>query len=181
MPQKVKMETCLQALKTVFRSRKYQALGAASFALFFVLYLMTLPSAFTGGRVGFIALPFLTVELAIWSVVMATLIAIITAFIVFLIRQEMAVSKASTVGGVVGGIVGPILCCSPVLPITMSFIAGIFPALIGPSAWALQGFIATHQTELFMIASLLLLFALWQNARRIEAAPNCVVLPQGDS
>ena len=181
MPQKVKVETCQQALKTVFRSHGYQALGAASFALFLALYLMTLPSAYTGGRVGFIALQFLTVELAIWSVVMAALISIITAFIVFLVRQGTAVSKASTVGGVIGGVVGPVLCCSPALPITISFLAGIFPALIGPSAWALQGFIATHQTELFMIATLLLLFALWQNARRIEAAPNCVVLPQGDS
>ncbi len=53
--------------------------------------------------------------------------------------------------------------------------------LIGPSAWALQGFIATHQTELFTIAILLLPFALWQNARRIEAVPNCAVLPQGDN
>ncbi len=175
------METCLQALKTVFRSRRYQALGTTSFVLFLLLYLMALPSAFTGGRVGFIALPFLTVELAIWSVVMATLIAIVTAFIVFLLCQGMAVSKASTAGGVIGGIVGPVLCCSPVLPITMSFIAGIFPALIGPSAWALQGFIATHQTELFATATLLLIFALWQNARRIDAVPNCAVLPQNES
>ncbi len=121
------METCLQALKTVFRSRRYQLLGTASFALFLLLYLVTLPSAFTGGRVGFIALPFLTVELAIWSVVMAALIAIIATFIVFLVRQGMAVSKTSTVGGVIGGVVGPLLCCSPVLPITMSFVAGIFP------------------------------------------------------
>ncbi len=175
------METCLQALKTVFRSRRYQLLGAASFALFLLLYLVTLPSAFTGGRVGFIALPFLTVELAIWSVVMAALIAIIATFIVFLVSQGMAVSKTSTVGGVIGGVVGPLLCCSPVLPITMSFVAGIFPALIGPSAWALQGFIATHQTELFATATLLLVFAFWQNARRIEAAPTCTVLPQADS
>ncbi len=175
------METCLQALKTVFRSRKYQALGAANFALFLVIYLMTLPSAFTGGRVGFVALPYLTLELAIWSVVMAALIAIITAFIVFLLRQGMAVSKASTAGGVIGGIVGPVLCCSPVLPITLGFIAGVFPTLIGPSAWAMQGFIATHQSELFATATVLLLFAFWQNARRIAAAPVCAVLPQGDS
>ncbi|MCZ6487686.1 MAG: hypothetical protein O6703_05875, partial [Gammaproteobacteria bacterium] len=47
-------------------------------------------------------LPFLTLELAIWSVVMAALIAIIIAFIVFLRRQGMAVSKASTAGGVLG-------------------------------------------------------------------------------
>jgi hypothetical protein len=175
------MEICLQALKTVFRSRRYQALAAASFALFLALYLMTLPSAFTGGQVGFIALPFLTMELAVWSVVMAALISIITTFVVFLVRQGMAVSKASTVGGVIGGVVGPVLCCSPVLPVTLSFIAGVYPALIGPSAWALQGFIATHQTELFTTATLLLVLAFWQNARRIEAAPNCAVLPQTDN
>jgi len=181
MPREINVETCLQALKTVFRSRRYQALTAASFALFLMLYLMTLPAAYTGGRVGFIALPFLTMELAIWSVVMAALISIIITFVVFLVRQGMAVSKASTVGGVIGGVVGPVLCCSPVLPVTMSFIAGIYPALVGPSAWALQGFIATHQSELFATATLLLVFALWQNARRIEAAPNCAVLSQGDS
>ena len=53
--------------------------------------------------------------------------------------------------------------------------------LIGPSAWALQGFIATHQSELFTIATLLLPFALWQNARSIEAVPNCAVLLQSDN
>lgn len=169
------MTVCLRALRTVFRQPIYRLIGVASFVLFLTLYFITLPSAFTGGRIGLIALQFLTAELAIWSVVMAALIAIISAFIVYLVRQGMAVSRASTVGGVVAGVIGPILCCSPVLPIALGFIAGTFPALIGPSAWGLQGFIATHQSELFSLATLVLVFALWQNARRVEAGPTCSV------
>ena len=169
------MRTCLLALATVFRYPLYRAIGVGGFLLFLVLYFMTLPSAFTGGRVGFIALKYLTAELAIWSGVMAMLVAIITAFIVYLVSEGMAVSKASTVGGIVTGVVGPVLCCSPALPIALSFIAGIFPALIGPAAWGLQGFIATHQTELFATATLVLFFALWLNARRVAAGPGCLV------
>ncbi len=171
----------LLALKTVFRQPLYCAIGVGSFLLFLMLYFVTLPSLYTGGRVGFIALQYLTAELAIWSVVMASLVAIITAFIVFLLRRGIAVSKASTVGGLVGGVIGPLLCCSPVLPITLGFIAGIFPALIGPTAWGLQGFIATHQTELFSAATLMLIFALWQNARLVEAGPSCSVSAREDT
>ncbi len=93
------------------------------------------------------------------------------------VASNMALSSVSAQGG----LVGPVLCCSPVLPVTMSFIAGIFPALVSPSAWALQGLITTHQIELFATSTLLLVFAFWQNARRIEAAPNCKVLPRGES
>jgi hypothetical protein len=61
-----------------------------------------------------------------------------------------------------------------VLPIAISFVAGVFPSLVGSFGWGLQGFIATHQNELFLAAIVLLVFALYQNARRVQAGVVCI-------
>ncbi len=47
-------------------------------------------------------------------------------------------------------------------------------ALVESFGWGLQGFIATHQSELFLAAIALLVFALYQNSRRVHAGVACV-------
>ncbi len=168
------MKSTVAALKTVFALRPYPLIGGISFVCFLIFYLMTLPSSFTGGRIGFVALRYLDAKLSIFSVVMAALVALLIPFMVYLFRQGLVTGKASATGGVAVGILTPILCCSPVLPIVLGFVAGLFPSLVGSYGWRLQGFIATHQTELFLVAIGLLVFALHQNAKRIEQGVSCV-------
>lgn len=162
------MKAIAIALGTVFRITAYRHAGISSFVLFLALYLMTLPASYTGGRIGPAALRFLDAKLTVLSVVMAALIALIIPLLVYLLRQGQRASKMSATGGLFVGILTPTLCCSPILPVTLSFLAAFFPSLIATFGWQLQGFIATHQTELFIAAILLLGLALYQNARRVS-------------
>lgn len=169
------MKAITIALGTVFRMTSYRRAGISSFVLFLALYLMTLPASYTGGRIGPAALRFLDAKLTVLSVVMAALVALIIPLVVYLLLQGQSASKASATGGLFVGVLTPILCCSPVLPVVLSSLAAFFPSLIATFGWQLQGFIATHQTELFIAAILLLGLALYQNARHVSEGAACHV------
>jgi len=162
-------------LRTVFSQRSYQVGAIAAFALALPFYLMTLPSSFAGGRIGITALRYLDAELVFFALVMAAQVALLAPLIVYLLKQGRRASKASATGGVAVGVLTPLLCCSPALPIALGFVAGVFPSLMGAGGVGLQGFIATHETELFSAATVLLLIALYQNARSAAKGPSCSV------
>tara|TARA_R110002167_G_scaffold83248_4_gene226437 strand:+ start:473 stop:784 length:312 start_codon:yes stop_codon:yes gene_type:complete len=63
-------------------------IGAISFLGFLMLYLMTLPAASTGGRVGLESLRFLDAKLIAVAVVMAALITPTLSMAVFLLGQH---------------------------------------------------------------------------------------------
>jgi len=169
------MNAIVTGLETAFERRGYRLFGVASFVTGLALYLMTLPSSFTGGRVGFVALRYLDIELVVFSIVMAALIAVLLPLMAFQIRRGRRVSKTTAAGGIAVGMMAPVLCCSPLLPLALGFLATFFPAAAGAVGWRLQGFIATHQTELFTVASLLLAAAVCQNARSVARGPSCAV------
>ena len=166
------MNTIVSAIKTVFSSPAYLIAGAVSFSLALTLYLFTLPATFTGGQVGLVSLRFLTPRLAGLAVVMAALLAVILPFILYLIRRGQKARTATTAGGVLVGVLAPLLCCSPILPIALGFVGGLFP-LLGGAGGGIQGFIATHETEFFAAAILLLIYALYQNAKKICEGACC--------
>lgn len=161
------MNTILRALKTVLSLRAYQWTAGICFLLFLIVYLTTLPAAYTGGYSSFAALNYLTPVLIGFSTLMAALVALLLPLIIYLVRQGQKSSKSSATAGVFIGVLAPMLCCSPILPITVGFIATLLPTLGGTFGIRLQQFIATHQIELFIATSLLLWFALYQNARRV--------------
>ncbi len=167
------MKTIFNALKIVFIIRIYQRISIISFAVFLLLYLMTLPASYTGGYSSFDALHYLNPTLIGFSVLMAGLAALLMSLIIYLIKQGQKSSKSSAAGGIVIGLLAPMLCCSPILPIAIGIIASLIPALGGTFGVHLQGFIATHQIEIFITASLLLLFALYQNAKKVIDGIRC--------
>jgi uncharacterized membrane protein len=59
----------------------------------------------------------------------------------------------------------------------LGFVATFFPALVEMIGWELQKFIVTYSTELYILASVLLLVALYQNARRVARGPVCLLKP----
>lgn len=168
------MNKIVSACKIVLASNQYKIITLVSFLIFLTLYLFTLPSSYTGGIIGFESLAFLDSQSVFLSTLMAALAALIIAFIVYLFKQGQSASKASATGGVFVGLVTPFLCCSPLLPIVFGLVASLFPALngsfLGPRV---QGFIATHQIELFIVAILLLVLALYQNAKKITDGICC--------
>lgn len=169
------MNTIFIALKIVLNIRIYQWIAIIGFAAFLLLYLMTLPASYTGGYSSFEALQYLNLTLTGFSVLMAGLAAFLMTLIIYLIRQGQKSSKSSAAGGVLMGLLAPMLCCSPILPIAVGFVTSLMPALGGTFGIRLQGFIATHQIEFFITASLLLLFALYQNAKKVINGINCQI------
>jgi len=169
------MNTVITALKTVLAQGLYRWLTVIAFAGFVILYLFTLPSSFTGGQIGVVALQFLDAKMVVLSVTMALLAALTVALIVFLFKRGLRASKSSAVGGVAVGLLTPLLCCSPLLPMAFGALAGVLPSLGGTLGPQVQGFIATHQTELFLSAILLLVLALYLNARKVVEGAGCAV------
>ncbi len=169
------MNIITTAIITVLRIRGYQWISGITFVFFLLLYLMTLPASYVGGYSSIEALSYLTPVLVFYSILMALLVALLMPMMIYLIRQGQKASKSSAAGGLLVGILAPMLCCSPILPILMGFIASLLPTLVGGVGIRLQAFIATHQIELLTAASLLLLFALFQNAKKIGNGQHCKV------
>ncbi|HED18403.1 MAG TPA: hypothetical protein ENI74_02735 [Gammaproteobacteria bacterium] len=169
------MRTIPTALKTVLGLRRYRFIAAAGFLVFLALYLMTLPSSYTGGQIGPAALHYLDATMASLAVLMALLAGLLMPLMVYLIRRGQPTSKTSLGGGVLVGILTPMLCCSTLLPVALGVVVSVVPSLAGRIGLGPQRFIATHQTALMLAAALLLLVALYQNARKINNSGGCRV------
>lgn len=154
-----------RALGMVFGRRPYAIAGVVTLVLVFPVYLMVLPSSFTGGRIGPAAMQYLTPGLWLFAILMAGLLALMIPVAVFALRHGGRAKTASGAGGVLVAFVPPLLCCSPVLPIALGAVAAVIPAA-GRVGLPIQGFVATHETLLYAIASSLLALGLYGNARR---------------
>jgi len=171
------MSELVEGLKTTFAVREYRFGGGVAFCVALPAYLMTLASEYTGGVIGPAALKYLNTKMVMFSIIMAILVALLLPVMFYLMRQGFGTTKSSATGGVVIGVLTPILCCSPLLPLILGFVATFFPALVEMIGWELQKFIVTHSTELYILASVLLLVALYQNARRVARGPVCLPKP----
>ncbi len=167
------MKVIIKALKIVWQHSFYRWLSGISFVAFFLLYAFTLPSSFTGGQIGWLSLHYLDTFMVALSFSMAFLVALIMTLMAWLIHQGKKASKVSASSGVLVGIFTPLLCCSPIIPIIFGFLSSLLPSFIGSSGPLFQGFIATHQTQLFVLAIALLVLALHQNAKKIDSGLSC--------
>lgn len=150
----------------VFDRRRYVGLAIATFLLAAVFYAVTLPATYTGGQVGMVSLQHLTPALAGFAVVMAGLVAVIVSFTTYSLRLGGSTSTTATTTGFFGSVLPPILCCSPLLPTVAAIFVGVFPGIFGVSG-AVQGFIATYELEIVSVATLLLAYAVLQNAKGV--------------
>ncbi len=158
-----------EAIRIVFTLSKYRAFAVLVFAVFFTLYAFILPATYTGGRIGMVSLQFITPTLALFAFLFSFLLAFILPFAVYAFQKKRSSGNSSAVGSVFGSIIPPLLCCSPLLPTAAALLAGFFPFIFGVSGF-IQGFIATYETQIFIIAALILLYSLWQNARQVVFA-----------
>ena len=162
-----------QTFRTVFSAGKYRVLGTISLLIFLIFYLFTLPATYTGGRIGFVSLKFLTPELIIFAILFAILLSMTTSFTVFSYHKGKRGGKTASAGGFLVSAITPFLCCTPILPIIFSFLGGFIPLLSVSGGNAVQAFIAVYETELFIGAILLLVFALYQNAKAVTSVHAC--------
>lgn len=169
------MKKIRSSLYFVFLEKKYRIIGIISFVFFLFLYLLTLPSSYTGGRIGLISFHFLTAKMIIFAVIFALLLSVLIPFIAFLINRSRKGHTTTAAGGILVSIITPFLCCSPLLPVVLGFIGSIIPILPGSFGLTVQAFVATHETEIYMGVVVLLLISIYQNSRSIVECPDCVI------
>ncbi len=166
-------ETVRRALAAVFAGRGYRLGGGATFVVFLVLYLFTLPAEYTGAVIGPGALQYLSVRLVLFAVALSGLLALVGPMMVFVMREGQRARKATTAGSLLVSLVTPLLCCSPLLPALMGVAAAVLPFVSSTTSLHVQKFIVVYQNELYLGAVLLLGIALVQQARAVVACPRC--------
>lgn len=168
------MNKIRSSLYFVFSERRYKVIAPVSFIFFLVLYLLTLPSSYTGGRIGLISFRFLTAEMIIFAFIFAVLLSILIPFIIFQVNRSGKGHATTAAGGIFVSIITPFLCCSPLLPVVIGFIGSIIPILPGSFGLTVQAFVATHETEIYLGVVILLMVSIYQNSRSIVECPDCV-------
>lgn len=153
--------------------KKYRIIGIISFVFFLLLYLMTLPASYTGGKIGLISFQYLTPRMIIFAFIFALLLTVLIPFIVFLINRSRKGHTASATGGIFISIITPFLCCSPLLPVVLGFIGSIIPILPASLGLTVQEFVVTHQTEIYLVVVALLLLSIYQNSKSILKCSDC--------
>lgn len=154
------------AIRLALADRRACLWGGLVFVVTLVAYLFILPATNTGGVIGLVSLHFLDVGEFVLALIMATLLGLTTALGVFGLQQGARTGSSRTAVGAIIALLPSLLCCSPVLPLTITALASVLPAA-GRLGLPIQGFIATHEAWLYAIAVALMVWGLYTNARRV--------------
>jgi mercuric reductase len=158
--------TLPRALGTALASGRARVATATAFLLLAALYALVLPATSTGGAIGLISLQFLTPGELVLALVMALLLALTLALGLYGVRHGAGAKPAGSTLGAVLAILPALLCCSPILPATITAVAAVLPAA-GSLGLPLQGFIATHEAWIYGLAIALMAGGLYGSARRV--------------
>jgi len=154
------------ALRIALGSRRALIGTGAVFVVVAAFYAVLLPATDTGGALGLVSLRFLTPSEFVMAVVMGLLLALTLALGLYGLRHGARAKPAGSVLGAVVAVLPALLCCSPILPLTIAAIAAILPAA-GAFGVPTQRFIATHEAWIYGAAIVLMAWGLYSNARRI--------------
>lgn len=166
------------ALYFTFSSKKQCIIGIVTFLVVFSLYLIILPASSTGGQISLSNLNYLSLPLIAYAFIMAYLLSLIVPMNFKLKASGQRTLKSGSIIGGVGGLVGSLLCCSFILPSLIALIAVVLPNVTFLSG--VQGFIATHEAEILLISSVILIYAFMMSVRQLNHCPNCQIKPGGE-
>jgi len=141
---------------------------AILFSLVLVVHLVVLPAHVLGSDIGLRSFAHLNLSIALFALLFATLESVLINLWGLLIRQNTHCRTAPAAGGMLIGLVSPLLCCTPLLPTILSFIAILFPSAVSGMGLQIQYTVNVYQTELLLLSLGLLLFAIIQNARSLK-------------
>lgn len=173
------MRDVMTALGRLWKEPAGRWTAAVAFVILAPLYAATLPSSLTGGHIGWVSLRLLTPGQALFSFALAAVLALTLASMMLLVRGGQKASKSSATGGALVAFFAPLLCCTPLIPLGLGAVAVVFPATAGFAPGIVQGFIATHETEIELFALGLSFIAFWQNARKLARGPMCTIAHAG--
>lgn len=157
----------IEALTLMLQEIKYRWLMMISFCILLTLHLIILPAHTLGMDIGFDSFYSLDLHSLIFSLLLALFESLLFSMWFFLIKNNRKCKAAPAAGGMLIGLITPLLCCSPILPTILSFIAILFPSVISGTGMKVQYIVNAYQTELLVFALCLLGFAIYQNARVI--------------
>lgn len=160
-----RMATVPRALQIALSSRRAMIGTFALFVVALAFYAILLPATSTGGELGWVSLRFLTPGQFLLAMTLAALLALTMALGVYGLRQGSRMRPTSTVLGLALAIAPAMLCCTPILPLTIATIAAVLP-VAGQLGLPIQGFIATHESGIYGVAIALMLWGLYGSARR---------------
>ncbi len=155
-----------RAIEVALASRLARVTTAVVFVACAAFYAIVLPATDTGGAIGRVSLRFLTPGQLALSLMMALLLALTLALSLQGMRQGAGVRPTGGVLGAVLATLPALLCCSPVLPLSIAAIAAVLPAA-GSLGLPIQGFIATHEAWIYGVAVALMGWGLYGSARRV--------------
>lgn len=167
------MTIIFDALRHAVRDRAARWSAIVAFLIFAPVYAIALPASLTGGHLGWVNLRFLSVETGLFALAMSLLLGLTVLLMVFVLREGQRARGTLATGGALLGLLAPLLCCSPILPILFGLMASVWPAMATTMPGPVQGFISQHETAFLLTALLLMLLALYQNARRAMQGPSC--------
>ena len=145
-----------RALQVALGSRRAVIGTIVVFVVALAFYAMLLPATSTGGAVGLVSLRFLTPGEFLLAAIMAILLALTVTLGIYGIRQGSRANPAGSVLGAILATLPALLCCTPILPLGIATIASVLPAA-GQLGLPIQGFIATHEGEIYAVAIALML------------------------
>jgi len=157
------------AMRLVFARRGYRLLFGLLFAGFLAFYAVALPAAYTGGRMGWISLRFLTPTLGLFALLLSALVALSLTFSAYGFRQAASLTQGSGAVSIVLSLLPSLLCCTPVVPTALALL-GASATTIFTVGGRIQGIFATYEFHFLSAAALLLLYAVHRGARQLQAS-----------
>ncbi|HED04204.1 MAG TPA: hypothetical protein ENI60_05505 [Candidatus Fraserbacteria bacterium] len=155
------------ALSLALRAWSYRYLALGLFAGALVLYLFTLPAAYTGGTIGLISLHYLNAELLFFSVALAALFSLVLTLNIYAFRAATrGQGRSLSLGAIFSSLLPSSVCCTSLVPSLLAAFGASTPQIFGLTG-RIQGIFAQYEPLFLAFSLILLLFALWLAARNI--------------
>jgi len=156
-----------EAIVLVFNETWSKWVSSIVFSIFFTLHLIILPADIIGPEIGLLSFQYISPRIAVFAFLFALLESILICLWFYLFKHKSRCKTAPAAGGMLIGIISPLLCCTPLLPAILSFIAILFPSIVSGMGLTIQYTVNVYQTELLISALLLLQIAVIQNAKHL--------------
>jgi len=157
----------ITALKFVYEKRSRILWTFFLFLLIFTLYLFLLPSSFTGAKIGFFSLKFLTPLMVFIAFTLALFLSITLTFIIYSFSQSARAAGAKEgLGAALLAILPGLLCCSPFIPTILVVLGASTPAIFGLTG-PLQGFFVSYSLHFYIASLALVIWAFYLAAKNL--------------
>mgnify|MGYP000520651662 CR=1 FL=1 len=162
----------VSAFRLSMHDKRSKWLTASTFSLLLIIHLVVLPAHVIGSDIGWRSFRYLDLKMLSFALLFAVLESVLINLWMHLLLNKSHCKTTSALGGISIGIVSPLLCCTPLLPTVLSFIAILFPSVVSGLGFKIQYSVNVYQTELLVFALGLLLIAITQNSKYLGYENN---------